>query len=380
MKIAIWGTGENGRIAYNKLSEAGNPPLFFVDSYITKNSNRETLFDIPIISPKEIDNIDTLLLAFSGAEKSARAFLQNNKGKRMEIGILSPHILKTNFSFDSNLLKDRHIVWIESIDKPYLNQLQVNLEDDCNLNCKGCSHYANLFPKDSHLNYESFCKDLKKLSENLFIMNFQMLGGEPLLNKDIVEYMKAVRKHLPITNIFIVSNGLLICKQNEAFFEACKKYDINFTITGYRPTINILDEIKHILNDHGINYNIIEDQFSFGKNLDLEGGADPKIAYRNCRQSNCHFIRDGKLYKCPFSALANTLFNHYDLPIRFNGGIDIYDKDLVWKDVAYDLEEKCIDECRYCGPEETFSWEVQSNPEIADWIINKNDMVGNAFV
>ena len=60
-----------------------------------------------------------------------------------------------------------------------------------------------------------------------------LLGGEPLLNPKIIDFMRIARENLPNTNIQIVTNGILLNEQKEDFWHACNKYDIKIVVTKY---------------------------------------------------------------------------------------------------------------------------------------------------
>ena len=68
---------------------------------------------------------------------------------------------------------------------------EVHLIDSCNLNCKGCVHFAPLAKPSSFYPLEEFEKEIKRLSE-LFGGRFgwiHIMGGEPLLNPNINDYL-----------------------------------------------------------------------------------------------------------------------------------------------------------------------------------------------
>lgn len=67
------------------------------------------------------------------------------------------------------------------------------------------------------------------------------------------------------------------------------------------------------------------------------------------------FERDGKIYKCPFSALGNYFFDKYDIPLHFEEGIDIYSENVEWGSLSGSMRDEPIELCRYCGTEERFA-------------------------
>ena len=289
-----------------------------------------------------------------------------------KVGIIGNRVFEAKLELADNLFADKNILWNDAqyLNKPILNSLETNIEDGCNLNCRGCSHFSNLFKKGEKIPFETFCKDLKKISDNVFVYRFNMLGGEALLNERLTEYIEYAANIMPYTDIGIVTNGLLLLKQNKKFFEICKKYNISIGISGYKPTLAIKDKILQILDKNEVVYTFRDEVKDFGKNIDLLGQNEPQSALRRCRESRCHFMRNGKLYKCPFEALGNKLFTHYNMDIRIEGGIDLYQENLDWKKVVYDLHNNPVDACRYCGKEERIEWCIANTPQMEDWIIS----------
>ncbi len=50
-------------------------------------------------------------------------------------------------------------------------------------------------------------------------MSCGFLGGEPLLNKDICSFMRAARESGVFRNIRVITNGLLLSKMSEEFWQ-----------------------------------------------------------------------------------------------------------------------------------------------------------------
>jgi sulfatase maturation enzyme AslB (radical SAM superfamily) len=83
----------------------------------------------------------------------------------------------------------------------------------CNLNCKCCTTFSPIAEK-SFLNIESYKNDMAKLAEltGNKLSNFYVTGGEPLLHPQITEIFSVARKYFPETEIFFMTNGLLLLK------------------------------------------------------------------------------------------------------------------------------------------------------------------------
>ena len=127
---------------------------------------------------------------------------------------------------------------------------EVALAEHCNLNCVGCNHFSPLAPP-SFPNLEEFTRDFKRMS-HLFgdrTQQVKLLGGEPLLNPDINRYLRVARECFPQSEIMIITNGLLLPKMGDPFWETCKegriviaptKYPINFDYKKWGNIIGLL--------------------------------------------------------------------------------------------------------------------------------------------
>ena len=102
------------------------------------------------------------------------------------------------------------------LEKPFLNYLEINIVDQCNLNCKGCAHFSNICDNNFVL-LDKYKHDLEMIAEKFCLYNFRLLGGEPLLHPQLSELVDTTRKILPNSRIIIVTNGLL---SNTLFLES----------------------------------------------------------------------------------------------------------------------------------------------------------------
>ncbi|MDE7131955.1 MAG: 4Fe-4S cluster-binding domain-containing protein [Lachnospiraceae bacterium] len=376
MNIAIWGTGSIGKYI---LKQIRNNEAYDVSYFVDSNRKLwgEKIEGVEVISPEQLQkiyhcNIAFLLVAFSNA---ISIYSQLVKMKIDKFGIVRNRVFEAQLKLDLDLFQDNNILWNDApyLDKPILISLETNIVDDCNLNCRGCSHFSNLFERGTGVPFETYCRDLKHIAEHVYIQRFDMLGGEAILHPKIIEYIEYTRKMLPYSDIQIISNGLLIPKQTEAFFQCCAKNDITISISGYKPTLQIKDRIQNILKRYHIVYIFRESVNEFGKNIDLTGMVEQSEAVKKCRESRCTFLRDGKIYKCAFEALGNYFFSYFNLDIRLHGGIDIWDENLDWSLLAECLARtyEPVDACRYCGNEEKIAWEVTNSPALEDWITNQ---------
>lgn len=369
-KIAIWGAGKFGQYICKQLKKNQNIEIV---CFIDKNDSitGTKIVDIDVIQPKQLDKykerLDAVLVAFVGAMGEYEEFAPY---KGIRFGFVDEDVLAQEWELEKDISEDDNIFWVDDSSRPILRNLETNVVDYCNLNCKGCSHFSNLYKKGDMVDFEIYCRDLEQIVTHINVRRFNLLGGEALLHERLTDYMTFARKVMPDTQIWVITNGLLLLKQKEDFFRCCTDNRIGIDISEYEPTSKIINEIVQILEKYNLKYNIRDNKGDFGKNIDLLGRAIPNEAMKHCRESSCHFFRNGKLYKCPFEALGNKFFEHYGQDIRLNGGTDIFDYNLDWGRLAYRLENEPVAACVYCGEEVRYTWAVSHNPVMEEWIIN----------
>ena len=114
------------------------------------------------------------------------------------------------------------------------------LADTCNIRCKNCAPNS---PFMSHANLpklESFAESLSFLAALVRCDELRFVGGEPLLNKDICSFMRAAKHSGVFRNIRVITNGLLLHKMEEDFWQLA---DI-VRISVYPATIDVFSEAK----------------------------------------------------------------------------------------------------------------------------------------
>lgn len=376
MNIAIWGAGKFGQYIFSQLKTSERIKIVcFIDS--AAGEIEKTFEKVSIVSPSVYieefsTKTDIVLVAFLGSMILVEKL--QSLGIR-QFGIIRERVYNYQLSLQqNNLERDKNIIWSDSAELKTvcMSTVQMNVVDYCNLNCKGCSHFANLFTKDCESSFDMFERDIKQLSSKVYIVQFTLLGGEVFLSRRLMDYIACLKKYMPKTDIELVSNGLLIPQQKKELLECIRDNGVAISITEYPPTTMIAQKIKDSLEQYHILYNFSCPIKYFGKNIDISGENNPKIAMRSCRESKCQFLREGKLYKCPFAALGNYYFDHYKIPICFHEGIDLYDNTLDWKEEIRKLCNEPIQACRYCGKEESFLWNRSDYPEKEDWLISSD--------
>ena len=284
-----------------------------------------------------------------------------------------PALLRTYIS--PQILQDIYqLIVIKGKRITKLFPVEIHVVEHCNLNCSGCNHFSSL-AKEEYLQPEQFERDFKRLAElSKDYFAIKILGGEPLLHPHITDFFDIARKYFPNTPIQITTNGILLTKQPEEFWQNCRKNKITVSISQYPIKLN-KEEIKKTSRAHKVkivyNGSTVENRMC-KLPLDLSGSQDMKKSFQKCAISwgCCVTLRDGKIYTCCIAAHIK-FFNEY-----FSQNLAISDKDYIdihkvnSKEEIIDFLEKPFPFCRYCKTSATkFAqcWGISKN-EITEWI------------
>jgi len=237
--------------------------------------------------------------------------------------------------------------------KPRLPYLELHLADHCNLNCKGCSHFAPIADK-RFTDLREYERDMKQL-QRLFstIGKIRLMGGEPLLNPQIDAFIFATRAAFPRAIIRICTNGILLPKMPEKFWNACRICSAGIDISVYPPLKGEVPALVQLAEKNGsiakANY---YDYFHAFYNK--KGDTDARAAFERCRKRMYNpTLREGKIYICPKPATIFYFNEEYGLGVPRTGFVDIYEPGLDGWDALSRLSEASTT-CSYC----TLGWEI----------------------
>ena len=202
----------------------------------------------------------------------------------------------------------------------HLEFLAFTINTKCNLNCKSCNGAAPLVQyEDFWANFEIFKKSVKKLKECAKIDYVEIMGGEPLLNDRVMEYVEYASNVYADTDTIVVlyTNGILLKKfltrENvkllqrdnvKIFFSV---YPINYD---YETLFKLLDALK-------IKYKVMSDWKSEEQNNEDDYWIQVQLNECGKYTSRCHcyaadtlwnlMIKDDILYHCSYAMNCSTL-------------------------------------------------------------------------
>ena len=251
----------------------------------------------------------------------------------------------------------------------YLPYLEFHVADHCNLNCKACEHYSGLVREPHFPNLQKFTRDFERLHEFIDDLGLiRILGGEPLLNSEINEYIKLSRRLYPQSIIHVVTNGLLLSKMPEKFFETLRQYNAAISISFYPPLESKMPAVKKLLEEKRVPLIVGDMVKNFTVKQTLKPHDYPKEIFLQCFQANCHNLYEGKIAAC-FLPFTTKYFNaYYGKNLPEDGALDLYDPTLTTEKLKAHLLTP-FERCRYCTPPVAIEWTTIKNPSpITDWI------------
>ncbi len=222
----------------------------------------------------------------------------------------------------------------------------------CSLQCEQCCSLMPFYNKNTH--YEEGIKSFKTNLDNLLkavnkIYRYQLIGGEPLLNKylpEMVEYA-CTKRQIKIVNV--VTNSTIL--PDEKLISSMSKYrhKCKVTISDYTTNklLNNLKlvEIKNKFQEAGIIVEIAGyDWFKRGK-IEKENRTINELikVMANCWQHTCTSYCDGELHLCSRSiGIKRNIDSDIRDFVKIDGNSD------NTNNVIKLFLKRYIDACDYC--------------------------------
>jgi organic radical activating enzyme len=215
-------------------------------------------------------------------------------------------------------------------EKIHLDKLEFYITNVCNLTCSNCNRYNNFHFK-GWAKWDDYAEGLEKLSRHVHVQKPVILGGEPLLNPDIVKWIRGLQRLWPNSySAQIQSNGTRIDRvpglyealaevsgswigvsihrpeDREEIFVRIRKF-LQGTITYSEDPNNSMGSVYQFRDSNGVEVHVWNnDMFGNTNVVEREDGrfglynSDPDRAHEICsfrKWKNYHWIR-GRLYKC----------------------------------------------------------------------------------
>lgn len=218
--------------------------------------------------------------------------------------------------------------------KKHIPLIEYHLTNHCNLNCKGCAHFAPI-AEPWFANINEYKNDMEELSSKVVVDELILFGGEPLLHPNISEFLVESRKILPNTKISVLTNGLLVLERISELKDVFVQNDILLDVTCYPIDVKYQFMLK-LLKAFGVKYRVYNDLEPIKTLRKHTLSHERKENNWDCLmiRSKSVQLKDGKLYICPLQAyidIFNKFFNE-DFAVDDECILDLYkatDEEIV---------------------------------------------------
>jgi hypothetical protein len=270
---------------------------------------------------------------------------------------------------------------MDRIKIPYVEFYTIN---NCNLACQGCNRFNN-FKFTGFQKWDDYSTVYQQWSKKLTFGWMTLMGGEPLLNPTLFDWMSGLRSLWPDVKLRVMSNGFLLDKRKDLYNHLSNDVNLWIGIHNKQHKKEILSKVYNFLQGNTttvfnsdnpyMQYMDITDEngitvrveynwwFHQGSIVITELGktlhqSNPTKAHNICHQKTCHHFSKGKLYKCgvvtvlpEFNQQHNLLLSDQDINLLNEyAPLSVTDSDEQIADFVANLPNE-IPQCKFC-PEE----------------------------
>ncbi|MCI8998847.1 MAG: radical SAM protein [Muribaculaceae bacterium] len=232
-------------------------------------------------------------------------------------------------------------------------RIEFNLTDHCNLNCKGCTHYASIAPEE-YANLQLLERNMRHLSTIRGaegIKQIYLIGGEPLIYPWLHESIQLSRRYFPHAEISIFTNGLRLPHMDDRFWELCRENELHIVITRY-PISFDYDSVIEMCTRQGVRFSIFGDRGLAGSffkvRLDPLKRSNRWNSHFKCYSFGCLTVQGDKLFPCPQSACVEHLNRRFDQNFSWEKGDYLPIAEIKDIRAILRLRNRPVPFCSYC--------------------------------
>jgi hypothetical protein len=231
---------------------------------------------------------------------------------------------------------------------------EINITGHCNLKCDQCSHYSP-YVTPGFYDLKQFEIDIGRLTEVYHARMIRLLGGEPLLNKNLPQYVRIVRAKGLADLVGICTNGILLAHVPDELLIGLDFVYVSVYPFGekfLKDLENGADKCRRL----GIKLGIERKDTVRLMNVDDPHDEElPLKIFRSCKIANlwrCHTIYNGFFYKCSRPIFMRHYFARRgiknEIDYQWRDGVDLHHPLLFERLEAYLLDHNPFLSCSYC--------------------------------
>ena len=263
-----------------------------------------------------------------------------------------------------------------------MSTVEMYITNVCNLACEGCNRFNN-YKFRGFQRWADYAPIYEQWAQQLNFNRIGILGGEPLLNADILDWIQGIRRLWPDPQINVVTNAYRI-NQVPGLYQlllADPKLHIKVGIHNKASKRRIMQNIYDFLQapfEHSFDGSdpyqtkvtvtdangvsvLVEHNWWFHQGTLIRDpetqeftvyNSDPERAHANCSMKFCYTFHRGELYKCGVVALLPEFAQQYTLhadPDLLHSYRSLkHTDDFATRRAFVQQLPLAIDQCRFC--------------------------------
>lgn len=226
--------------------------------------------------------------------------------------------------------------------------LEAHIVDHCNLTCVECCSLSPLLPAWT-AEPAALIADLTRAARVIQPRVFKLVGGEPTLHPELITILRGVRATGIAPTISVTTNGLLLGRLPDAFWEEVDALTISlYPKPRLAPALVTHIETQAARFGVTLNWKHQTQFVRMTRDSVSHDLAETQAIYHDCwLRERCHLLRDGIFYTCTRPPHMQTLqrgkndFTH--------DGIPLHDGASLGEEIhAYLLRETPLQACFHC--------------------------------
>ena len=190
--------------------------------------------------------------------------------------------------------------------------LEFQIVHGCNLHCQGCVTFSPF--RKGFESHEQIVQWSQAWNSKLAPDYVTILGGEPLLHKDLAKIIRSINELWSKSKVRIVTNGMMLPKADRSVFDAIKETETEVEISKHYQSEDFDREFEHavsFLDKANITYKI-RPSYEYWRTIyqvNQTGefypfDSDPSKAWNDCNSKNSVTLMDNMLFKCSILAVV----------------------------------------------------------------------------
>lgn len=319
-RVIIFGTGNFGRLVLHGLRNHAIEPAAFID--LNPANCGIELDGVPVLALEETDlkTAHVVLASNRNNVPYLETLLTNSEGKSFD----NCDFIFVNFNFSGlniDWSKERSEEQIklflystanksEVTRDVKLNSVDIVLTEKCTLKCIDCSNLMQYYKNPKDAGHDELVRSLKTFLESVdFIHEIRLIGGEPLIYKNIDKIISLILSYSNFNRLVIFTNGTVVPRKN--CLKVSEDNRVIFLISNYGDVLSKrVTPLTVAFEEHGINY-LNERITTWQDCAQIEDKRRTQMetfaVFSNCCVNDALSLLHGKVYGCPFAAHADNL-------------------------------------------------------------------------